>query len=70
LKKSGNNERSEKSYFKAQANYTPQISGTPLPEFDKNNKIVRNVCFINCTFHPDCGNVLFENCKFIECVGP
>lgn len=43
------------------------MSGLALPlEADG---VCRNVEFVDCTFHPNCGDVQFENCKFTNCWG-
>ena len=37
------------------------ISGID-PEKEYHNEI-----FVNCTFHPNCKDIIFDNCEFIEC---
>ena len=55
-------------YYKDQDPERPLVSALPLPK-DPDGK-VRNVHFIECTFHPNCDHKLFVDCKFTRCDGP
>ncbi len=55
-------------YFKQAANKMFLMSGFPLPNY--NNGVVSNVDFVNCDFHYDCQDVVFENCSFKDCHMP
>ena len=52
-------------YFKDQHYGYPLMSGAPLPKDP--DGIVRNKSFHNCTFHPNCQDVTFDNCEFVDC---
>ena len=43
------------------------ISGLPLPKDE--DGVVRNIEFVECTFHPNCSEVKFEGCTFVRCRG-
>jgi hypothetical protein len=55
------------SYFKDQPPGRPLLSGLPLPK--DGDGVVRNVRFLGCLFHPNCGRVKFEGCEFVDCDG-
>lgn len=54
-------------YFKDDGAHTRYMSGLPLPV--DADEVVRNIRFIDCTFHPQCGSVKFEGCEFVNCDG-
>ena len=54
-------------YYKDQDPKHPLMSGLPLPK--DSDGIVRNIRFLDCTFHPNCQDVKFENCQFAGCSG-
>lgn len=54
-------------YFKDQDPRRPLMSGLPLPKGE--DGVVRNCVFIRCTFHPNCSDVIFEDCELIDCDG-
>ena len=55
------------TYYKDRPEGMQLMSGYPLPK-DKDGK-VRNKIFVDCDFHPNCGDVEFIDCKFIRCTG-
>lgn len=55
-------------YYKDQDPAHRLMSGLPLPK-DGDGK-VRDVHFIDCTFHPNCNPAMFVDCKFTNCDGP
>lgn len=58
-------EEIEGCYFKDRPLNLQLISGLPLPK--DADGVVRNKHFIDCTFHPNCQDVKFENCLFTRC---
>ena len=54
-------------YFKDTPEGVTFMSGIRLPK--NADGIVYGYKFSNCTFHPNCGNVKFENCEFVDCSG-
>lgn len=55
-------------YFKDQSTERPLISGLPLPK--DSDGVVREKRFVDCEFHPNCGDVKFEGCEFKGCENP
>jgi hypothetical protein len=49
-------------YFKDQDPKYPLLSGLPLPKDP--DGIVRNIRFVDCSFHPNCKHTKFEGCEF------
>lgn len=43
------------------------ISGLPLPK--DSDGVVRHQTFVHCTFHPNCKEVRFEGCRWLDCDG-
>ena len=54
-------------YFKDRPDGVELISGRPLPKDD--DGVVRNKIFKDCRFHPNCEDVTFEDCSFVDCTG-
>jgi hypothetical protein len=52
-------------YFKHRPKGVTLMSGLPLPINDEG--CVRDIYFIDCTFHPNCRKVLFVDCEFQDC---
>lgn len=62
----GDNVRTIKdSYFKDDGTGRTYISGLPLP-IEKDG-VVRGIKFVSCSFHPQCGDVKFHDCQFVNC---
>ncbi len=57
----------ENRYYKHAANERPLMSGLPLPNY--RSGVVIGVRFVDCSFHPDCEDVKFVNCEFVNCTG-
>ncbi|KKL88500.1 hypothetical protein LCGC14_1924120 [marine sediment metagenome] len=55
-------------YYKDRPLGQTLISGLALPK--DADGVVRGKQFLNCTFHPNCQDVTFEDCTFKECHGP
>ena len=53
------------TYFKDAGDGRSFMSGLRLPR--DSDGVVRNIRFIDCTFHPSCKSASFENCEFQDC---
>lgn len=61
-------QRIERRYYKKpMKDQSRMISGLPLPVDE--DGVVRDKYFVQCDFHPSCGEVEFENCEFSGCPG-